>query len=449
MIVTEKNTQQSINQRTTRTLLLVTGCMFMLLALLYNEILLGLFITDLKIIPRAIPRIREVQLYFFLWGIVLFSLSECVRRVSWLKPLLGNAVVINSLLSVVSLTSLIVILEFSLRPFAYLPGKGPTFFIKDDLLGWKLRPNATDTWGKTHIAINSKGARGPEVEYAKRSHVKRILYLGDSVTFGFGLECVDAFPFHVGALLRETISDTIETVNTGVNGYSAWQEYLYLSSEGFRYQPDIVVVSFVLNDVTESISLSRFGVFDDAWQLASPKKTKRTFLDDLSGKSNILYFIRLIGAKIRFGKNLQEGARKTETIYVEQLAYSPDRPEVQEAWKVTFEDLGKIFNACKEHHTPVILVVFPFVFQFDNIEALSTPQRIVCNFARENNIPVIDLLPFLDERMKATGTKPEDYFLDDLHPSALGSDVVADTLAGFILAHRFLSHDQHGQTAHR
>jgi lysophospholipase L1-like esterase len=75
----------------------------------------------------------------------------------------------------------------------------------------------------------------------------------------------------------------------------------------------------------------------------------------------------------------------------------------------------------------------------DNVKALSAPQQIVCNFARENDIPVIDLLPFLDERMKATGTKPGDYFLDDQHPSPLGSNVVADTLSAFIRANKFLS----------
>jgi hypothetical protein len=126
---------------------------------------------------------------------------------------------------------------------------------------------------------------------------------------------------------------------------------------------------------------------------------------------------------------------------VGHLAYYPGRPEVQEAWRAALEDLGRIFNLCKEYHMPVILVVFPFAFQFENVEALATPQRIVCKFARENNIPFIDLLPLLDECMRTTGTKPEDYFLDGLHPSALGSNVVADTLANFIRANRLLSQD--------
>jgi lysophospholipase L1-like esterase len=430
---TDKYSQDETH-RMARAMFLAAAAIFLLLAILFNELFLGLFIRDLDVIPRAIPRIREVQVYFTLWGAAFFLLSEFVRRFLRAKKALNNRLVMNILLATLSSTVLVVVLEFSLRPFAYLPGRATTLFLKDDILGWKLRPNASDWSRKVRVTINSNGLRGPELPYAKHTHAKRILYVGDSVTFGFGLEDTETYPFRVQALLNRVLDDSIETVNAGVDGYSPRQECAYLTSEGLRYQPDLVVVSFVLNDVTEEGWL-------DGWQFQSTRDNRESLFGELAARSNILYFVRMIGARMRFGNDIQRGARKAETLYIGHLAYYPDRPEVQEAWRITLEDLGKIFNACRRHHIPVMLLVFPYMFQFDNAAALSTPQRIVCNFAKENSIPVIDLLPVLDEHMKITGTKPEDYFLDDLHPSPLGSRVVADTLAGFIRANRLLSHN--------
>jgi len=423
---------QQRNHRLARAMLLVAAAVFLLFSIFYNEFILSLVIRDLGIMPRSIPRIREVRVYFALWGVALVLQSECVRKVPWLKEFFNNRLVMNIFLATLTTTVLIAILEFSLRPFVYLPGKASTLFMKDDLLGWRLRPNARGFSRGVQATINSKATRGPELPYTKQPKIRRILYVGDSVTFGYGLEEEQTFPFRVEALLRKAVGDSVETVNMGVDGYSPWQEHMHLRNEGLRYQPDLIVVSFILNDVTDRL---------DSSQLQNLKEDRRSLLDELIARSNTLYFIKMISGNKIFGGDLEGGVRRRETLYVGHLVYYPDRPEVHEAWKATLEDLGRIFNLCKEHQLPMILVVFPFAFQFDNAETLSTPQRIVCNFARENNIPFIDLLPLLDKRMRTTGTKAADYFLDDLHPSALGSAIVADTLAGFIRANNLLSHN--------
>ena len=86
------------------------------------------------------------------------------------------------------------ILELSLRPFFELKTK-TTIFVRDDVLGWRLRPNSNDIWGGVRVKINGKGLRGPELAYSKPPDVLRILYLGDSVTFGYTLNSyTETFP---------------------------------------------------------------------------------------------------------------------------------------------------------------------------------------------------------------------------------------------------------------
>ncbi len=313
--------------------------------------------------------------------------------------------------------------------------------MRDSELGWKLRPDSKDKWGGASITINNKGLRGPELSYTKQPDVKRILFLGDSVTFGYKLKSYkQTFPHLIENLLRSKSDYEVEAINSGVGGYSPWQEYIYLTTEGIKYEPDLIVVSFVLNDVSEKLGLVMFGGKGEGLQL---KHTVSRKFNKLFEKSSIVYFSRKITKRIRFGNDIQEGAIQKETADVKDLVYHPDRPDVQKAWETTLQNLGKIFDYAKNRHIPVILVLFPFTFQFDDINTLSAPQKIVNEYANRNNVPVVDLLPVLFEKMEEKGTKPDDLFLDKDHLSPVGSRVVAEILADFIEQESFMT-DQPG-----
>jgi len=309
--------------------------------------------------------------------------------------------------------------------------------MRDKDLDWKLRPNADDEWGNVRVKINSKGLVGPELDYSKRPGIKRILYLGDSVTFGYRMKRYNlSFPYHMEYILEHKLNYEIETVNASVGGYSPWQEYIVLSTEGIKYDPDLVVVSFVLNDVTAKLGLLRFGGTGEGFQL---DHSVTGTIDRLAEVSGIFYFAKRISARIRFGSNIQQGARQREAMDVADVVYNPTHEDIQEAWQVTLQDLGNIFDYAKEKDLPIVLAIFPFSFQFYDVENRSTPQRILRKFAADNNVPVIDLLPILFRRLKTEGAKPESYFMDPKHLSERGHEVVAEVLADFILSEKLLA----------
>ena len=426
-----------------RVLLLVFGILFILAALIYNEFLLVLFDADPPIDVGTLTRIRYVQIIFLITGLGLIFVSECViKRVGWLDSITRKGWVVNILLAVLPLLTLIAILELSLQPFAETPKELTTIFMRDNELGWKLRPGSKDEWGGASITINKKGLRGPELSYTKPPDVKRILFLGDSVTFGYKLKSYQqTFPYLIENILRSKSDYEVEAINSGVDGYSPWQEYIYLTNEGIKYQPDLIVVSFVLNDVSEKLGLVMFGGTGEGLQL---KHTVSKKFEKLIEKSSIVHFSRKIAKRIRFGSDIQEGAKQREVADVKDLVYHPDRPGVQKAWETTLQNLGKIFDYAKSRHIPVMLVVFPFTFQFDDINALSAPQKTVSEYAQRNNVPVIDLLPLLFEQMEENGTTPNDLFLDKDHLSPVGSGVVAEILANFIEQERLIT-DERGK----
>lgn len=414
-------------------LLLGAGIVLIILAGLYNEYVAAFLDPNPPLSDITAVKIRSAQFYFIFTGCVLISISGLVRKVRWLRTVMGKPLFTNMLLCFLTIFLVIFILELTLRPFADLhDSRKTTIFMRDSELGWRLKPNSEDIWGGVRVKINGKGLRGPELDFRKSPNVLRILYLGDSVTFGYMLESYEqTFPFLVETILEKKSKKKIETINAGVGGYSPWQEYLYLSREGIKYSPNLIVISFVLNDVTEKFRLKRFGGWDEGHQLS------RTL--SLSDKSSIFWFARWIGARIRFGSNIQEEAINREILDVKTLVNHPTHPNVKSAWKITLENLTKIFSFCRERDIPVILIIFPYAFQFDDVRDYSTPQMILAKHAINNKIPVIDLLPVLSQKMKEQGMRPQDYFLDRDHLSPLGCEVAAEIIADFIIKERVLT----------
>lgn len=155
-----------------------------------------------------------------------------------------------------------------------------------------------------------------------------------------------------------------------------------------------------------------------------------------------MYFARKLAGRIRFGKNIQKGAKRKEVVHVGSLVFRPDDPDMNRVWNITLENVGKIFDFCKDHRLPVVLVVFPFTFQFKDVDARSAPQRRITQFARHREIPTLDLLPALAERLKEEQMTPADYFLDGDHLTPLGAERVAEIISEFIQQEGLISQEK-------
>jgi hypothetical protein len=100
-----------------------------------------------------------------------------------------------------------------------------------------------------NIAINSDGFRGPEYSVSKPKNTFRIIMLGDSETFSFMLPQNDALSSQLQELLnKNSPSLHYEVLNFGVEGYNTLQELEQLKTKGLKYQPDLIILNYVLND---------------------------------------------------------------------------------------------------------------------------------------------------------------------------------------------------------
>lgn len=121
----------------------------------------------------------------------------------------------------------------------------PDVFQKDRDLFWRLRPDQVVTSkffeGKTY-RINSLGLRGREVSKVKTK--RRILALGNSCTFGWGVSYEETYVKRLEVFL----DGAYDVINGAIPGYSSFQGRRFFERGLVQLQPDILLILFVWND---------------------------------------------------------------------------------------------------------------------------------------------------------------------------------------------------------
>ncbi len=133
--------------------------------------------------------------------------------------------------------------------------EGTALFEYDPSLGWRGRPRAhggfTGWEFTTSVDLNSRGFRDPEIDAAKAPGVVRVVLLGDSITWGHGVEQSERYGDLLAAALRGR-GVTAEVVNLAVSGYATDQELLLWEHDGRPYCADVVLLGLYENDVREN-----------------------------------------------------------------------------------------------------------------------------------------------------------------------------------------------------
>ncbi len=237
---------------------------------------------------------------------------------------------------------------------------------------------------------NVDGLRDVTRPVETREGLRRIVLLGDSVTFGHGLEARDAFPQILERSLRGSGRD-VEVFNLALPGWSTRQERLAYQRIARKYKPNVVVLGVCLNDLAEM-----------QINLAKPPG----FLLSLFKHS----------AAVRVAL----GASRREIGAVEELFTAAGTPRVESAFRLFFDEVRALEAEVRKDGGTFAVAVFPFRFQVEPGAPSASVQRRIQEFARARSITAFDLLPEI-----AASTSPADLFLDYDHFSKAGHERVA------------------------
>ena len=155
-----------------------------------------------------------------------------------------------------------IILRFSISPKVY---DMKDFVQYSDIYGWEIKPNLNKTLvipdRTSFVETNSMGFRDYEHNISKSQNKYRIIILGDSFTWGYGVDNNQTY-----AKLLETYDKKIETINLGVPGYGTDQEYFTLMNKGLKYNPDLITLMYQISSDVADVNTISIGTKNILWQ---------------------------------------------------------------------------------------------------------------------------------------------------------------------------------------
>ncbi len=292
-------------------------------------------------------------------------------------------------------------------------------------LPYLLRPGMTATLFGADVRVNGWGLRGPEIPATPPAGVERILLLGDSVAFGWGVTEEQAVGAQLAqALNAEPATGRFEVVNAGVAGFDTTAEVRLLEHNGLALAPRLVILGVSLNDYEVTPQLSPLGFLTRKELTArAPQWWERSelvaVLRWLGAYARGTLWMQLVAAPARGRAGASEAEAINRAAEAEHLRfYSAPLPVYWERTRNALLDLRRI---AREQHLDLLVVVFPEGYQLRPDTDL-TPQRRWLGLCDELGLQSLDLQPVF---AAAEG----DLFFDVQHPNARGHQLAGEAIA--------------------
>ena len=283
-------------------------------------------------------------------------------------------------------------------------------FLQDDpWLLWRLRPGfSAPIWQGEPLTINSIGLRDGELREAPAG-TARILSLGESSTWGHGVDARDTYTEQAGALLTAS-GRPADAINAGVPAWSLYQSALFLEREGAAFAPSAVLVYHLQNDLMSrgggANRRDPFQVSMSDRQLMEARRPLAPLMELLAG-SRLRQWIWLRWLAPRMA---QPGERVSGAV-----------PRVPEADRRAA--LDRILAWCDAANA-VMIVMKPVYARGKFME-----DRVMERWAAEQHTYRVFYLDL--PRLKAAAQVPDAGFfqIDDTHPTPAGHRWIAEQVA--------------------
>lgn len=253
---------------------------------------------------------------------------------------------------------------------------------------YELKPSRRWVFQGARTETNSHGFRGREYALEKPPGTRRVLGLGDSVMFGWGVDQDAVYTSLLERALAERLPGT-EVLNLAVPGYNTLQEAALLREKGLAFSPDVLMVNYTLND----------------W--AAP-----FFLADAEAGGALVETtdFEALGERLRARLSKRHG-------------------EMQGLNKVA-RALDAIAATARERGLPVLFFAYPQ-------ELGEAGRKRLAEMARERGFVYLDLFAAFADHLRSRGLPgPEALYVKpgDAHPNPEAHRLIADALRPALVA---------------
>jgi lysophospholipase L1-like esterase len=264
----------------------------------------------------------------------------------------------------------------------------------DPLIGHEHAPNRQARLMGVDFRSNSQGLRDREFSFDRVPGKLRIVMLGDSLTVGWGVPFEQTFPKRIEQMYAEAGIDA-EVINLGVGNYNTMQEVQAFLVKGYRYQPDVVVLNYFVNDAEPIVPVS------------APSALMR-------GCYACVFVAGRGDALMRRFFGRQDWTQYYLSLYGDGTA---------SGWLDAKAAIGRLAEFCKASGIKLMIASLPELHDVANYR-FGRVTDLVRKSADENGAAFVDVLPALAEQPSAKlwVTPP------DPHPNAYANALIAKAL---------------------
>ncbi len=289
------------------------------------------------------------------------------------------------------------------------------------------------------LRTNSKGIRADEeFGYSKPAGVKRIVLLGDSFGMGYGVNLEDTFTAQMSERLKQSGVDN-QVINLSVSGHGNTEQLVMLRNEGFRYEPDIILIAWHRSDLKDNLRTGLFalenGQLEQKRSVYLPAVKTREFLFSfvvyrwLAGNSHFYNWIR---EKVAVQTNqllvVLQGSRQKKNEAPDQQTEVSNKPALNVA--MTLAVLDQIELECNQYGGQMLIFDIPSRYSLSSYKSYFPLDEN----GGTHGWHVVNPVPIFE----AAGGKLLYWSRSHNHFTPLGCQLSGHALADYILEHGLL-----------
>jgi len=325
----------------------------------------------------------------------------------------------SSVLALLIIEIAVRVLDLPPRPLTPLPITDYRLSV-NPVLNYEYRPGYKPSdryfdWSHRGFTINSAGFRDYEYAETKTEKTYRTIIVGDSTTAGNGVQDLDkTYTKQLEKLLNTNNTTGIhyEVLNMGVGGYHTMQEVETLRVKGLKYNPDLILVTFCVNDFDLH---SDGGVYRKL--LEQTRLSTRNPVNDLYSK-----LLKLSRLAFILHHRLKLSQRIHDDLYIKDIL------KKQTTVRAGFALLSELQQ---RHSFSTLVVILPaFKNPFTEYKHTSIHDRVFQAAEGLPGIPIIDLLHNFARLDNNAGK----FSYDGLHMNEYGHKAMAEILLPIIEA---------------
>lgn len=267
----------------------------------------------------------------------------------------------------------------------------------DPAIGHRHKPSSQARLMGADVAINALGLRDDDLNI-HNDKAARVLMLGDSITFGWGVPQDETVSARLEPLLAQNLGHDVDVINGGVGNYNTAMEVAWFKRVGLDLKPEVVVLNVFINDAEPT-----------------PEPAVIRWWDAL------LYSRVILFGAFDTIERLIFGGPDWKAYY--RGLYASDAS----GWRAMQSAVQQLAELCEENDIRLVIVDYPELRELEPYPFVDVSGKIAA-LASEENVRYISLLPAVQDQDPAAlwVTKP------DPHPNSVANKLFADFLAPYL-----------------